>query len=379
MTTTVTAADAAQFLSLVPHLLGFTPTRSVVLIPMRDRRTLGAMRVDIPPDDPAALDGFASTVTGMVCRVGEADAFIAVVYTDESAVLDLPHHRLVQSLGFAAEASGLRFVDTLVVAADGWGSYFDPRCPEGGRPLDELILAAGAAGAPGGDLPSARGDQSTGADLPAASAAERRQVGAALRSLRTSLEVLCGIPCDAERAARIDPAALEAACELDDLPRLYERALAWDAGSLAPMRAALLTWCLARPALRDVALVQWATDVVGGEDALEAQHRWEDGADYPTDIAEIMWGDGAQPDPLRLESALTLVRHVAALTAKRQRAGVLSVCAWLSWALGRSTHADRYAQQALAIEPAHGLSEIVRSFVAAGHLPDWAFHHRPSH
>ena len=64
---------------------------------------------------------------------------------------------------------------------------------------------------------------------------------------------------------------------------------------------------------------------------------------------------------------------VAALTAAPRRAGALAVCGWLSWALGRSTHADRYARKALAAEPDHGLASIVRSFVSAAHLPDWAF------
>ncbi|WP_455133789.1 hypothetical protein [Microbacterium aurum] len=69
----------------------------------------------------------------------------------------------------------------------------------------------------------------------------------------------------------------------------------------------------------------------------------------------------------------SFARVVAALLPKARRAGALAVCGWLAWALGRSTHADRYAAQALRIERRHGLAEIVRSFVAAGHLPDWAF------
>ena len=32
--------------------------------------------------------------------------------------------------------------------------------------------------------------------------------------------------------------------------------------------------------------------------------------------------------------------------------------------------------QACDLEPEHGLAEIVRSFVHAGHLPDWAFRPR---
>jgi hypothetical protein len=62
-----------------------------------------------------------------------------------------------------------------------------------------------------------------------------------------------------------------------------------------------------------------------------------------------------------------------AVAPRADRPGTLAVCAWLSWALGRSTHAEVYASAAREIEPEHGLSEIVLSFVAAGHLPDWAF------
>ena len=79
------------------------------------------------------------------------------------------------------------------------------------------------------------------------------------------------------------------------------------------------------------------------------------------------------PDPTRLSAALALVRRAAASAPRDRRPGPLATCAWLSWALGRSTHAEVYAAQALEIEPEHGLAEIVRSFVLAGHLPDWAF------
>ncbi len=366
MTTTVKAADAAQFLTLVPGLLGYTPTRSIVIVPMSRARSLGAMRLDLPPgDDPGLLDSVASTVLGMVCRMPRADGLMAVAYTDEGSDPDLPHARLAEALGRAADAAGLELRDMLVVGADGWGSHCTDSTTV--HPLSQLI----GTGVPG--LPEVQGDQSTGAVLPASSAADRRRVGAAHRSLRTALTVLCGAPSEMARASRVDPAALEAACELDDLPRLFERALRWDAADLAPMRAAMLGWCLARPALRDVALVQWASDIVGGEDAMEAQRRWEDGEEYPADLAAIMWGETARPEPERLETALRLARHVAVLTAKRRRAGVLAVCAWLSWALGRSTHAERYAAMAQEIEPEHGLAEIVRSFVASAHLPDWAF------
>ena len=52
------------------------------------------------------------------------------------------------------------------------------------------------------------------------------------------------------------------------------------------------------------------------------------------------------------------------------------MCAWLSWAGGRSSHAGRYARMALKIDDEHGLADIVRSFVRVGHLPGWAFRSR---
>ncbi len=404
MSTIVPVADAAQFLSIVPRLLGFTPTRSVVLIPLREGRSVGAMRVDLPPGDPAPL---VSTVIGMLCRLAGVDAFVTVVYTDAEAGDGLPHADLAAALGRGASASGLHLVDALIVAADGWGSHVDAGA-EPVRSLDELVRTG-----------HARGDQSTGADLPSHSDAERAEVDAALRSLRAAVELLSGADLADEfrhgadpesmadpeaddgfdegehfdgesvagehvdggsrrRERRIDPAVLAAACEMDDVPRLYERALRWEPTRLHPVDAAVLAWCLARPALRDVALVQWSGDIVCGQDALAAQYRWEDsGAEYPVELASVMWGEGAEPAPERLDQALELCRHVAALAPRHLQVGALSVCAWLSWALGRSTHADKYAEMAQAVEPEHGLAAIVRSFVTAGHLPDWAFRTAP--
>lgn len=365
MSTIVTASGAAQFLSLVPSVLGFTPSRSLVLVPLARGRTLGAMRLDLPPD--GLVDAVASTAVGMICRIPTAEAAMIVIYTDAGVSGALPHRDLAEAISRAADACGITVVDAFTIGADGWGSHLDRELPLEGRPLAELILQTPVPG------PKPSGDQASGATLPGHSAAERRAVATALQSLATALEVICGIPAATGRVDRVDPAALESACELDDLPTLFEDALGWDAAALPPMRVAALAWCLARPALRDVALVQWASDLAGGDLALDAQQKWEDGAPYPVELAERMWGEGLRPDAERLQAALTLTRHVAALTPRAQRPGPLALCAWLSWALGRSTHADRYTRQALRIEPTHGLSEIVQSFVQAGHVPDWAF------
>ncbi|MCM3695228.1 DUF4192 family protein [Microbacterium oleivorans] len=360
MSTIVAAADAAHLLRLVPLLLGYTPSQSLVMIPLHESRSLGAMRVDLPPDG-ADLDAVASTIIGLVCRVDHVEGVVAVVYTAESSVSGLPGGDLIAALHRSAAACGLDVVDALTVAADSWGSHLDPTLPRGGHPLAVIERHA----------PSI--DQSSGADLPLLDAAEVAGVAAALTSLESALTVLCGIPSTIGTEARIDPAALQAACALDDLPALYEQMLEWDAATIDPMRVAVLGWCLSRPSLRDVAIVQWSGDHGRGDVALDAQRRWEDGEEYPVDLAEVLWGEGPRPDPGRLLTALELVRQTAARLPADERAGACATAGWLAWAVGRSTHAGRYAAAALEIDPRLGLAEIVMSFVQSSHLPDWAF------
>ena len=371
MTTIVKAASAAQFLALVPRMLGFRPAQSLVLIPFSGSRSLGAMRVDLPLDDDS-VDAAAATIIGMVCRLPEADAVATVVYTDRTFTEGMPHAALSRSLANRADACGIRLSDALCVAADGWGSYLDHGVPPGGRPLAEL----GDEPAGAEHLEIAEGGQAAGADLPAVDPAEQEAVARAVTALAEAVALLCGP--DAEAGAsdspdRVDPLALAAVCALDDLPTLFEDALRWDPDDLAPFDAATLLWCLSRPALRDIALVEWCGGLAAGDEAFDAQLRWEAGEEYPAHLAMHMWGEGPRPDAGRLECALGIARHAAALAPESSRPGALATCAWIAWALGRSTHAEVYAQRACELEPEHGLAEIVRSFVHAAHLPEWAF------
>jgi hypothetical protein len=395
MTTLMKASSAADFLALVPHLLGFQPARSLVLVPFDGSRSLGAMRIDLPddPTDEVALDGFASSIVGMVCRVAHADGFAAVVYTDASAGTEFPERATADAVAWHADACGLRLVDALYVAADGWGPYPGPHTPGDVRSLDELERAAASRGG----LPAVAADQTAQTALPEVGERAREAAFTAFAGLASAVDILCGVdaaspaatrseppasgaatagtPADDDEpdTVRVNPQALAAACRLDDIPGLFEDALGWDPASPAAFDAASLAWCLARPSLRDVALVQWSGHLALGDEAFDAQLRWERGEEYPTHLAMRMWGEGERPDPERLTTALDIVRSIAARTPDEARAGALATAAWLSWALGRSTQAEAYARAACDLDPEHGLAEIVLSFVAAAHLPDWAF------
>lgn len=371
MTTIFRAAGAADFLALVPRLLGYLPTRSLVLIPFDGNRTLGALRVDLPADlDPLALDRTGSTLMGMVCKVSHTDAVAIVTYTDETCAGagGLPHAEVARSLLAHADRCGLRASEALCVASDGWGSYLDPGCPGAGRPLAEIPYDHEVFA----DEPLPVRDQTAGAALPPVDLAGKERIGRALAEIDRAMASLFDDRPGRE-APRIAPAALVTVCRMDDVPLLFEEAITREAALLDPYEAAAVAWCLMRPGLRDVALVQWARDMAAGDEAFEAQLRFTDGEVYPERLAAPIWGDAPPPEPARLQAALELTRWLAAAAPRESRSGILAAAAWLSWALGHSTHAASYARLAQEIEPDHVMAGIVQTFVANSHLPEWVY------
>ncbi|HOA85980.1 MAG TPA: DUF4192 family protein [Microbacteriaceae bacterium] len=448
MHTVITAKSAADFLALVPALTGYTPTRSIALVAFRGSRTLGVLRVDLPPADADAqsLASAAATFVGMICRLPDADGLAPVVYTEgplragtpprqsrrgaaspDGAVRrdrapDSPHARiahseLIDAVRRCADACGLAVRDALCVAADGWASYLEPHLA---HPLSALDAAAARADLPAHTAPT-RGDQHSGAELPDVDPCERVRVAMALADLQELLEALdagAGTPrgddpeddddvavaaaaelddlCDVRPARAGEPgrfrafaraattsalapeppgsrAAATALGALCDIPGLFERALDAAPDQLDTGTTAALLLCLSRPPLRDVALSQWSFSIAVGAEVLEAQVLWHDGEAFPARLATHMVGEGPSPDLARVRAALALVRHLSAVAPAQWRCAPLTVAAWLSWALGRSTHASDFLALALEIDPGYGLAEIVSTMVRSGHLPEWAF------
>jgi hypothetical protein len=384
MQTVIKAADAADFLALVPALAGYHPRRSLALVLFRKKRTAGVMRLDLPADtDLVDRDAYASTAIGLACKVPDVDGVAVVVYTDagyRSAGDDplITGSAIVDAVETHAHACGLRLVDALCVASDAWGSYLDPDFPREGRPLAEI--SSRAADLP---LPAPAEDQGTQLALPVVDLAEKERVARALLAIedyatRLLCEAAAPPPTPGRRgrpgsAASLDPRAIVAMEALDDIPQLLEDALGMPAEDLDPFASAALIWCLVRPALRDVALAQWCDGIVAGDLALEAQLEWQRGGEYPEDGARRFMGEGPRPDPDRLKRARDLVRALAARTPRDLRPGPLAALGWLSWALGQSSHAAWYSDRGLEIDPEHGMCQIVRTLVRAGHLPEWAF------
>lgn len=366
MTTILRASRPAELLGLIPALAGYTPHRSLAVLPFEGARTYGAIRADLPSPD-AALDEYVARVIGLVCRVPEADAVVFAVYDDnELGEEALPWAELIAALSGRAEACGIEVREALCVGADAWASYLGDG---GGRhPLSEIPLPPTVPG-----LGDVSGTQHDGVTLAEADQAEAEAVASALGVLGPLLARRLE---DGTAPKSIDPRAVEALEALDDVPAFFERML--ETGErMPPYLCAALAWCLGTPMLRDVALVQWARDRQTGVLALGAQLAFLTGdAAAPERIARTLLGLGERPDPDRLHAALRRVRTVAALVPDEARVGPLVVAAWLSWALGRSTHAAEYIAQAQVIDPDHSMAALLATLVDSGALPEWAFEAR---
>jgi hypothetical protein len=371
MTTVLRATDSAAFLSIVPSLAGFTPRRSIVLLPFRGSRTDGAMRLDLPHDE-TDLEVYADAAVGLVARVAGTDAVAVVVYTDDESHLTrdglvLPHAVAVDELLGCAEDAGLRVVDALCVTPSGWSSYIEEE--------PELASLAEICSPP--DLPAVgdvSGDQSTGAELPVVDLAAKERVG------RASIELTALL--DATGRGRLtggeNPQLIAAVVLLEDVPAFFESVLAAP-DELPPFATAALLWCLERSLLRDVAIAQWATDLAGGIRTLDAQTEFaKSGVMVPEDVGQVFLGRGPTPDTDRLRSALSVVREAAARAPRSVRCAPLTAAAWLSWALGRASHAGRYLEMVREIDPRYSLAVLLETMIGAAMLPEWAFRRGPA-
>lgn len=364
MTTVLRASDSAQFLSIVPSLAGFTPRESLVLLPFTGSRTAGAMRLDLP-DDAASIEEYADAAIGLISRVHHTDAVALVIYTGREAQttpdgLVLPFAVAVDELLGRASDAGLRIVDALCVLSAGWSSYLEEAPEIGACPGTH----PGAAG-----LRDVSGDQWAGTEAPQVDPVDEKRVGRALEDLD---EMLAEDSRDGLTGTE-HPESIAALMMLEDVPAFFEAVLSAPE-ALPPFAVAALLWCLDRPLFRDVALTQWATDLAGGVRTLEAQILFARAAvDVPDDIGDLFLGRGPSPDPRRLRDALLAVRRAAAFAPRFARCGPLTAAAWLSWALGRATHASHYLQEARAIDPEYGLAALLETMISAAVLPEWAF------
>ncbi|MGO1623427.1 DUF4192 family protein [Flaviflexus sp.] len=321
-----------EFLSALPKIIGSTPHNSIVLVPLADHRTLGALRVDIPTEQHA--DALAATLLGHACRVDGMTSVALVIYTDEESAQAPGHGEAVIR---RAHQCGTDVIAALYVASDGWGQL---RSVDSPRALTEICR---------------NGDDSDPAHTPpdgtAPHALPTERAGAILNAL--------GNHEDSEESTSSQALLIELIAQT---PRPED---------LTPEDAGALLSILNNPDHRALALVQWASDPRTWQIPDSAQPA-DDETTTPL-AAMILAGDAPRPSGTRLRNALNAAKHVAAAAPHLEAAGAFSTAAWLSWALGQSTHAEALARKAITIDPTQTMAGIVLAITNAGHLPAWAF------
>ena len=145
--------------ALVPHLVGFHPEASRVLLGLApERRTVGVtIRIDLPHPGDQVVDvaeAWSSSLAALP-RSGALEA-ILVVYPGaaddpwrDGRPRELPFRDLVDELAAELKDAGLTALDAVCIVGDRLRSYWcrdQACCPEGGRPVDpEEVLRVRAA------------------------------------------------------------------------------------------------------------------------------------------------------------------------------------------------------------------------------------------
>lgn len=144
----VRLTSPGEIVGAVPHLCGFVPSESVVLISLRGPRArVGlTLRFDLP--SPVHEPHLAEEAAERLAADG-AGRTVAVVYTAEADVdASLPRRAFVDALCKDCRRRGIDVDDVLLVRDARWVSYVcaDPRCcPSDGTP----VAASGSSSALG--------------------------------------------------------------------------------------------------------------------------------------------------------------------------------------------------------------------------------------
>ena len=318
------------------------------------------MRFDLPKRASRTIySRIAATMCGTFCKLPGVDAVAVSVFTDTpfSDTKGAPHDDFVRVLHRRLEQSGFELRASLCQARDGWASYLDP-FPLGGHKLSDVVMD---------DIPDDRrplaGDQHS---LGAVPSAEPEQIVRFMAELHR-LHAL-GHAIEDEGAEFPDDLL-----PLNDVPLFAEQVLEWDTSQLDE-HGVLLVLAIQQPSIRDLVMLQWASRLEVGDALFDyGVGRQLGGSLTEDDIEELMFGRGPRPNRERVENGIAVLRQLLSVSAGEHRLPLLTMLAWLHWALGSGSAAGAFLAQAVSINERYGMAEVLLTVFAHYPLPEWAF------
>ncbi|MGH3978271.1 MAG: DUF4192 domain-containing protein, partial [Pseudonocardiaceae bacterium] len=148
--TRVRLSDPAELIAAVPHLLGFRPRDSLVLITLDGKRLGLTLRADLVP--AGSEDQLAEQLLAPVVRQRPTGAMLLVLGGEPAVTGGLPHRGLVDTVDGALAAAGIPVVHAAWAASTTpgvpWCCYDEPGCagtvPDpAGSPIEAASVAAG--------------------------------------------------------------------------------------------------------------------------------------------------------------------------------------------------------------------------------------------
>jgi hypothetical protein len=311
----VRLSGPGDLVATIPHLFGFVPTESVVLLGLHGprKRINLTLRLDLcPPEhDQVVAEDLARRV-----RCSEPDAVQIVVLTEAADDGGLPRRALASELGVAVR---LPVMDALLVRAGRWWSYLcqDPTCcPESGTPVNP---------------------ESDGAT---AMAAAHAMLGRSVLPDRDA--VVRSVAAPRGIAAVSAEQALTRACDRVHCAGTGD----WKAEALSLVRDLVERYADPRVAVRadDAALIVLACHDIATRD-------------------EIL---GMELDDEAEDQLLRLMRDCVRRALPPFDAPVCATYAWLAYAAGEGVLASAAVDRAIATDPSLSLARLIEDAITHG-------------
>ena len=326
----VQAGSPAALLAVVPHLLGFRPESSLVVIgtqPPRSRVKV-TLRYDLPdPPDAGAVADIAAHAIGVLGSQGLTE-MIAVGYGPEPLVTPL-----VDALRDAARKYGIELPDFLRVEDGRYWSYAcgdEACCPAAGVPFDPGTHPAAAA-----------------------------MVRARTRVLADRAAV----------AARVAPLGGIAAESMRQATRRAERHVTALLGKVRKSaRIGAVRHMIAAEGLNAVGGMI-ATYRAGGKFTTDYQIAWMTVALRDLRVRDDAW---ARMDPAYLDAHLRLWIDVIRRAQPGCVAAPAALLAFVAWQSGDGALANVALDRALADDPGYSMALLLRQVISAGAPPSMA-------
>lgn len=366
-------SNSRDILAAGPHLLGFEPRNSLLLMLMSNNILIATLRVDLPalaPYETLAPENShtaASRVSHLVEPVADVDRVLLIAYGEPEPGDWMAYADLIEEVSVSLALANVEVAGAWYVGGRFWKHYDCPRdrcCPVGGRSVSELETAeanlqfTAMGSAPKNGLWDGRNDDVW---------PERERVRGVAEEFSSGLRRRLTIKALLRRwNGLLGRPAEEALSELRRDPELTGSLV----GSLPRLQARNYVLALAARALEihDVPLEPGDLGYVPKPESVEFE---ESKTMVFQSFGFIMGTLHIAPDWARLDQLWDVAYGLLPATEEDERSALLMLMSWLEWARGHSSAADRLLEASDGLEREDQLAGLVNAKITEGALPNW--------